>query len=89
MFKQNKPTLAEQMLNIQPPRAFPEIISIATSDDDISDPTATSSNQPMKRDNPENRDRTKRKNEDDPRTAARVLRDQKWYKKELREQHQQ
>ena len=53
MFKQNKPTLAEQMLNIQPPRAFPEVISIATSDDDISDPTATSSNQPMKRDNPE------------------------------------
>ena len=53
MFKQNKPTLAEQMLNIQPPRAFPEVISIATSDDDISDPTATSSTQPMKRDNPE------------------------------------
>ena len=53
MFKQNKPTLAEQLLKIQPPRAFPEVISIATSDDDISDPTATSSNQPMKRDNPE------------------------------------
>ena len=55
MFKQNKPTLAEQMLNIQPPRAFPEVISIATSDDDDMhhDPTATSSNQPMKRDNPE------------------------------------
>ena len=49
MFKQNKPTLAEQLLKIQPP----EVISIATSDDDISDPTATSSNQPMKRDNPE------------------------------------
>ena len=53
MFKQKKPTLAEQLLKIQPPRAFPEVISIATSDDDISDPTATSSNQPMKRDNPE------------------------------------
>ena len=54
MFKQNKPTLAEQMLNIQPPRVFPELISIATSDDDdISDPMATSSNQPMKRIDPE------------------------------------
>lgn len=53
MFKQNKPTLAEQLLNIQPPRAFPEIVSIATSDDDMHDPTATSSAQPMKRDNPE------------------------------------
>ena len=53
MFKQNKPTLAEQLLNIQPPRVFSEIISIATSDDDMRDPTATSSNQPMKRDNPE------------------------------------
>lgn len=49
MFKQNKPTLAEQLLNIQPPRAFPEVISIATSDDDMHDPTATSSTQPMKR----------------------------------------
>ena len=55
MFKQNKPTLAEQMLNIQPPRVFPEVISIATSDDDdiTRDPTATSSNQPMKRIDPE------------------------------------
>jgi hypothetical protein len=28
VFKQAKPTLAEQMLNIQPPRAIPEIIPI-------------------------------------------------------------
>ena len=54
MFKQNKPTLAKQLLNIQPPRAFPEFVSIATSDnDDARDPRATSSTQPMKRDNPE------------------------------------
>ena len=53
MFKQNKPTLAEQLLNIQPPRVFPELVSIATDDEDMRDPTATSSNQPMKRDNPE------------------------------------
>jgi len=54
MFKQNKPTLAKQLLNIQPPRAFPEFVSIITSDnDDARDLTATSSTQPMKRDNPE------------------------------------
>ena len=53
MFKQNKPTLAEQLLKIQPPRAFPEVVSIATDDEDMHDPTATSSNQPIKRDNPE------------------------------------
>ena len=53
MFKQNKPTLAEQLLNIQPPRAFPEVISIATDDEDMRDPTATSSTQPSKRGNPE------------------------------------
>ena len=54
MFKQNKPTLAKQLLNIQPPRAFPEFVLIATSDnDDVRDLTATSSTQPMKRDNPE------------------------------------
>ena len=41
MFKQNKPTLGEQLLKIQPPRAFPEVISIATSDDDISDVNAS------------------------------------------------
>ena len=53
MFKQNKPTLAEQLLNIQPPRAFPEVISIATDDEEMPNPTATSSTQPSKRGNPE------------------------------------
>ena len=39
VFKQVKPTLAEQMLNIQPPRTVPENIPIFSSGDDDLQPT--------------------------------------------------
>ena len=39
VFKQTKPTLAEQMLNIQPPRVVPENIPIFSSGDEALQPT--------------------------------------------------